>query len=36
MPSAAALLDAVTHRVSWTVNYGTDIKMAQGLKADLN
>ena len=36
MPSAAALLDAVTHRVSWTVNYGADIKMAQGLKADLS
>ena len=35
MPSAAALLDAVTHRVSWTVNYGSEIKMAQGLRADL-
>ena len=35
-PRQPALLDAVTHRVSWTVNYGTDIKMAQGLKADLN
>ncbi len=30
-PSAAALVDAVTHRVAWTVNHGTDIKMAQGL-----
>jgi len=30
-PSAAALVEAVTHRVAWTVNHGTDIKMAQGL-----
>jgi aldehyde dehydrogenase (NAD+) len=30
-PSAAALVDAVTHRTAWTVNHGTDIKMAQGL-----
>ncbi len=36
MPSAASLLDAVTHRVSWTVNYGTEIKMAQGLNADVD
>lgn len=35
MPSAAALLDAVTHRVSWTVNYGTEIKLAQGLTAQV-
>jgi aldehyde dehydrogenase (NAD+) len=31
MPSAAALIDAVTHRVAWTVNHGAEIKMAQGL-----
>ena len=30
-PSAAALIDTVTHRTAWTVNHGTDIKMAQGL-----
>ncbi len=36
MPSAAALLDAVTHRVTWTVNHGTEIKMAQGLKAQVD
>jgi aldehyde dehydrogenase (NAD+) len=30
-PSAAALVDAVTHKTAWTVNHGTDIKMAQGL-----
>jgi aldehyde dehydrogenase (NAD+) len=30
-PSAAGLVDAVTHKVSWTVNHGTEIKMAQGL-----
>jgi len=30
-PSAAALVEAVTHRTAWTVNHGTDIKMAQGL-----
>ena len=30
-PSAAALVAAVTHTTAWTVNHGTDIKMAQGL-----
>ncbi len=30
-PSAAALVTAVTHSTAWTVNHGTDIKMAQGL-----
>lgn len=30
-PSAAALVNAVTHVTAWTVNHGTDIKMAQGL-----
>jgi len=30
-PSAAALVDAVTHKTAFTVNHGTDIKMAQGL-----
>jgi aldehyde dehydrogenase (NAD+) len=35
MPSAAALIDAVTHRVSWTVNHAEEIKMAQGLSTKL-
>ena len=30
-PSASALIEAVTHKTAWTVNHGTDIKMAQGL-----
>ena len=34
-PSAAGLAEVVTHKVSWTVNHGTEIKMAQGLSADL-
>lgn len=33
MPSAATLIDAVTHRVAWTVNYGRKVLMAQGLSA---
>jgi aldehyde dehydrogenase (NAD+) len=35
MPSAATLIDAVTHRTAWTVNFDQTIKMAQGLKADV-
>ena len=34
-PSAAALIETVTHKTAWTVNHGLDIKMAQGLVADL-
>jgi aldehyde dehydrogenase (NAD+) len=34
-PSAAALVDAVTHKVAWTVNHGESIKMAQGLSAQV-
>src|SRR3989304_1331814 len=30
MPSAAALIDAVTHKTSWTVHHGETIQMAQG------
>ena len=30
-PSAAGLVDVVTHKTAFTVNHGTDIKMAQGL-----
>jgi len=32
MPSASALIDAVTHKTAWTVNHAREIKMAQGLK----
>ncbi len=35
-PSAAGLVEAVTHKISWTVNHGTEIKMAQGLTTDLS
>jgi aldehyde dehydrogenase (NAD+) len=34
-PSAAALFETVTHKISWTVNHGTEVKMAQGLRADV-
>ena len=34
-PSAAGLVDAVTHRVAWTVNHGTTIRMAQGLTGEV-
>ncbi len=34
-PSAAGLVDTVTHKISWTVNHGTEIKMAQGLTAEV-
>jgi aldehyde dehydrogenase (NAD+) len=34
-PSAAGLVEAVTHKIAWTVNHGTEIKMAQGLTTDI-
>ncbi|MDB5311663.1 MAG: aldHT [Gemmataceae bacterium] len=34
-PSAAGLVDAVTHKTAWTVNHGTEIKMAQGLTTNI-
>jgi aldehyde dehydrogenase (NAD+) len=34
-PSAAGLIETVTHKTAWTVNHGTEVKMAQGLKADI-
>jgi aldehyde dehydrogenase (NAD+) len=34
-PSAAGLVEAVTHKIAWTVNHGTEVKMAQGLTADV-
>lgn len=33
-PSAAGLVEAVTHKVAWTVNHGEEIKMAQGLTTE--
>ncbi|MBI2852485.1 MAG: aldehyde dehydrogenase family protein [Chloroflexi bacterium] len=36
MPSAAGLIDAVTHRVSWTVNHDTEIRLAQGLSGGIS
>jgi aldehyde dehydrogenase (NAD+) len=32
LPSASTLVDVVTHRVAWTVNNASEIKMAQGMK----
>jgi len=34
-PSAAGLADVVTHKVAWTVNHGTEIRMAQGLSVEV-
>jgi aldehyde dehydrogenase (NAD+) len=34
-PSAAGLIEAVTHKTAWTVNHGTQVKMAQGLTTDI-
>jgi aldehyde dehydrogenase (NAD+) len=34
-PSAAGLVEAVTHKIAWTVNHGLEIKMAQGLTNDV-
>jgi aldehyde dehydrogenase (NAD+) len=34
-PSAAGLVDVVTHKIAWTVNHGSEIKMAQGLSAEV-
>jgi len=35
-PSAAGLIEVVTHKTAWTVNHGTEIKMAQGLSAAID
>jgi aldehyde dehydrogenase (NAD+) len=35
-PSAAGLVEAVTHKVAWTVNHGEEIKMAQGLTTTMD
>ncbi len=34
-PSAAGLIETVTHKTAWTVNHGTEVKMAQGLSTDI-
>jgi aldehyde dehydrogenase (NAD+) len=34
-PSAAGLIEAVTHKTAWTVNYAEEVKMAQGLTTDI-
>ena len=34
-PSAAGLIETVTHKTAWTVNHGTEVKMAQGLATDI-
>ncbi|HMF14822.1 MAG TPA: aldehyde dehydrogenase family protein [Gemmataceae bacterium] len=34
-PSAAGLIETVTHKTAWTVNHGTEVKMAQGLTAEI-
>ena len=35
LPSASALIDAVTHRYAWTVNHDTRIQMPQGMSAEI-
>jgi aldehyde dehydrogenase (NAD+) len=34
-PSAAGLIETVTHKTAWTLNHGTEVKMAQGLTTDI-
>jgi aldehyde dehydrogenase (NAD+) len=34
-PSAAGLIETVTHKMAWTVNYAEEVKMAQGLTTDI-
>jgi len=34
-PSAAGLMETVTQKTAWTVNHGEEVKMAQGLKAEV-
>lgn len=34
-PSAAALVEAVTHKTAWTVNHAEEAKMAQGLTTEI-
>jgi aldehyde dehydrogenase (NAD+) len=34
-PSAAGLIEAVTHKTAWTVNHAGEVKMAQGLTTEV-
>jgi aldehyde dehydrogenase (NAD+) len=34
-PSAAGMIEAVTHKTAWTVNPAEEVKMAQGLTTDI-
>ena len=34
-PSAAGLIEAVTHMTAWTVNHAEEVKMAQGLTTEI-
>jgi len=34
-PSAAGLIETVSHKTAWTVNHAEEVKMAQGLTTDL-
>ncbi len=34
-PSAAGLIETVTHKTAWTVNHATEVKMAQGLTTQI-
>jgi aldehyde dehydrogenase (NAD+) len=35
-PSAAGLIETVTHKTAWTVNHALEVKMAQGLTTDID
>ncbi|MBI4332014.1 MAG: aldehyde dehydrogenase family protein [Chloroflexi bacterium] len=35
LPSGATLIDVVTHRIAWTINHDREIKLAQGLSAEI-
>ena len=35
-PSAAGLIETVTHKTAWTVNHATEVKMAQGLSTEID
>jgi aldehyde dehydrogenase (NAD+) len=35
-PSAAGLIEAVTHKTAWTVNHAEEVKMAQGLTTEVS
>jgi aldehyde dehydrogenase (NAD+) len=35
-PSAAGLADVVAHKIAWTVNHAEEVKMAQGLAAQVD